>query len=97
MTRKNEPKSATPSKATAPADGGSNQGEGNRDAARRYDASAKAFADSGKVQEAAKAAKPNDKAEARALEDAEREGRSHAKDEDPTVPGANEAHRRDKR
>lgn len=66
-----------------------NQGEGNRDAARRYDEAQHQFVESGKVDEAARRAAPKDEAEARELKRAEEAGKSHAKGEDPTVPGAN--------
>ncbi len=66
-----------------------NQGEGNRDAARRYDKAQQEFVKSGKVEQAADKAAPSSDEVARELERAEQEGKSHAKGEDPTVPGAN--------
>ncbi len=66
-----------------------NQGEGNRDAARRYDEAQQKFVESGKVEQAAERAKPTSDQEAREMKQAEDEGKSHAKGEDPTVPGAN--------
>jgi hypothetical protein len=66
-----------------------NQGEGSRDAARRYDESQRRFVESGRVPQAADDAAPQSPAEADELRRAEEEGRSHAKGEDPTVPGAN--------
>ena len=57
-------------------------GEGNYKAAREYDERTKKFIDSGKVDEAAQKAKPKDQQEARELEKAEQEGKSHAKGED---------------
>lgn len=66
-----------------------NQGEGNVEAARRYDEAQKKFAGSGKVDAAAKAAKPGNDAEAADMARAEAAGRAKAKGEDPTVPGAN--------
>jgi hypothetical protein len=68
-----------------------NQGEGNREAARRYNEEQKRFVASGQVPAAAGRAAPDSSTEARELEQAEHEGRSHAKGEDPTVPGANAA------
>lgn len=62
------------------------QGEGNYDATRRYDKAAREFAQSGKVKEAARAARPTSEAEADELRRAEREGQSHSKGEDPTKP-----------
>ena len=61
------------------------QGEGDYDAARRYDKSAREFAQSGKVDEAARDAKPTSPEEADALRQAETEGKSHAKGEDPAL------------
>ena len=61
------------------------QGEGNYEAARRYDEAQKRFVDSGRVDEAAEQAAPKSQAEADALRRAEDAGKSHAKDEDPDV------------
>lgn len=66
-----------------------NQGEGDVEAARRYNDDQKRFVDSGGVANAAKRAKPQDDVEAADLQDAEQQGRKKAKGEDPTVPGAN--------
>ena len=57
------------------------QGEGNYDAARRYDKSASDFAKSGQVQQAAQNAKPQSTEEAQDLRRAEEEGKSHSKGE----------------
>ena len=59
------------------------QGEGDYEAARRYDKSAQDFAQSGKVAEAARKAQPNDPKEAEALKRAEEAGKSRSKGEDP--------------
>lgn len=59
------------------------QGEGNYDAARRYDESAREFVRSGKVEQAARDAAPDSAAEAEELRRAEEEGRSHARDDAP--------------
>jgi hypothetical protein len=69
-----------------------NQGEGDREAARRFNEDEQKFVQSGRTQEAARRAAPKDPNEAQQMEQAEQAGRSHAKDEDPTVPGANAAH-----
>ncbi len=58
------------------------QGEGNYDATRRYDKAAHDFAQSGKVDEAARAAQPGSAEEAEELKRAEEAGKSHAKGED---------------
>ena len=55
------------------------QGEGNRDAAREYNEAQRDFVQSGQVDEAAREAEPRSEAERKELEQAEREGRSHAK------------------
>lgn len=57
-------------------------GEGDYNAARRYDEAAQEFAKSGKVDEAARKAEPASPAENAELLDAEREGLSHSKGED---------------
>ncbi len=59
------------------------QGEGDYEAARRYDKSAQDFAQSGKVAEAARKAKPLDPKEAENLKQAEEIGKSRSKGEDP--------------
>ena len=66
-----------------------NQGEGDREAARRYNDDQKRFVESGAVADSARRAKPETDVEADGLLDAEQQGRKKAKGEDPTVPGAN--------
>lgn len=66
-----------------------NQGEGDREAARRYNEDQKRFVDSGAVDDAARGAAPRDDDEAEDLLEAEQAGRDKARGEDPTVPGAN--------
>lgn len=61
------------------------QGEGNYDATRRYDKAAADFVQSGKVEQAARDARPKNEAEAEAMRKAEEEGKSHAKGEDPAL------------
>lgn len=61
------------------------QGEGDYEAARRYDKSAREFAESGKVQPAADQSAPRDEQEAEDLERAEDVGKSRSKGEDPQV------------
>ena len=61
------------------------QGEGNYDAARRYDKAQRDFVESGQVDDAARKAKPKNAEEAEELRRAEQEGKSRAKDEDPAV------------
>jgi hypothetical protein len=61
-------------------DHGENQGEGNRDAARRYNEDQKQFVQSGKVADAARRAAGQDPGEAKKAEQA---GRDHAKEFDP--------------
>jgi hypothetical protein len=63
-----------------------NEGEGNRTAARQYNEAQKRFADSGKVDAAAKdAAKAVDGPEGSELHKAEQIGKRHAHGEDPQV------------
>jgi hypothetical protein len=63
-----------------------NEGEGNQTAARAYNDEQHKFAQSGKVQPAAKdAAKAIDSKEGPDLREAERLGKSHAKGEDPAL------------
>ncbi|MEO8310354.1 MAG: hypothetical protein ABI520_04195 [Caldimonas sp.] len=69
------------------------QGEGDYDAGRRYDKASREFAESGKVEPAARDAAPENEREAEDMERAEEAGKSHAKGEDPLLhekrkPGA---------
>lgn len=61
------------------------QGEGNYDATRRYDKAAHEFAASGKIDEAARAARPTSPEEAEEMIRAERAAKSHSKGEDPST------------
>ncbi|OUM04227.1 hypothetical protein [Variovorax sp. JS1663] len=61
------------------------QGEGNYDATRRYDKATADFVQSGKVDQAARDARPMSEAEAEDMRQAEQEGKSHAKGEDPAL------------
>jgi hypothetical protein len=61
------------------------QGEGNYEAARRYNEATREHARSGNVEREAREAKPKNADEARDLERAEQEGRSHASEEDPLL------------
>jgi hypothetical protein len=69
-----------------------NQGEGDRESARRFNEDEQKFVQSGRVPEAARKAAPQDAGEQQQRQQAEEIGKSHAKDEDPTVPGANATH-----
>lgn len=55
------------------------QGEGDYESNRRYTESAKDFVESGKVDDAARAAKPQSQQEATDMRKAEQEGAAHAK------------------
>ncbi|HET7201927.1 MAG TPA: hypothetical protein VFI92_01035 [Steroidobacteraceae bacterium] len=55
------------------------QGEGNRDAAREYNESQRDFVESGEVDRAAREAEPRSEAERAEMEEAERKGRSPAR------------------
>ncbi len=74
-------KAQTPKTVTGTS--GKIQGEGDYEAARRYDKAAQDFAESGKVDEAARKAKPKDPQEAQELKQAEEIGKSRSKGEDP--------------
>lgn len=63
-------------------DKNSNQGEGDREAARRFNKSEQDFVKSGKVKEAARKAGEGDKRE---MERAEKIGKGRAKELDPAV------------
>jgi hypothetical protein len=60
-----------------------NEGEGNRTAARAFDREQQRFAQSGKVEEAAREAERamKDPEERRKMEKAEQEGKSHSRGE----------------
>lgn len=62
---------------------GTVQGEGDYVAGRNYDKAQQDFVKSGKVEDRAGRAQPQDGAEAAELEDAEQEGKSHSKGEAP--------------
>lgn len=55
------------------------QGEGDYESNRRYSESVKDFVESGKVDDAARNAKPQSQQEAAGMREAEKEGASHAK------------------
>jgi hypothetical protein len=61
------------------------QGEGNYEAAKKYDESVQSFVNSGKVTEAVQKAQPATPQEAKEMDDAESVGLSHSKGEDPGV------------
>ncbi len=68
------------------ADHQANEGEGNRTAARAYNAEQHKFAESGKVEEKAREAKKAiDGAEGAELRKAEDEGKRHSHGEDPQL------------
>ena len=60
-------------------------GEGNYAASREFNQATREFVRSGRVEEAAAASAPADAEEAAELRDAEAQGKSRAKDEDPEV------------
>lgn len=78
--------SGTP--ASEPSSSTELQGEGNYDAARRHRESVEDFVESGQVESAARGAAPQDDTQAREMEAAEEEGKSHAKGEDPALQRA---------
>lgn len=63
-----------------------NQGEGDNESAKKYNAATEEFAKSGKVEQAAKdAARALDGSEREELLKAEQAGKSHSKGEDPQL------------
>jgi hypothetical protein len=65
---------------------GENQGEGNREAARRYNEGVKKHIKKGDVQQqAAEAERALDGPEKDELQEAEKIGKSHIKEEDPQI------------
>lgn len=61
--------------------GGEVEGEGSYSATRNYQKNIEEYLDKADVQSDAEAAKPRSESEARELEQAEREGKSHSKGE----------------
>lgn len=61
------------------------EGEGSYTGSKDYNERTKKFVQSGKVEQAARDAEPNNEQEAAEMKKAERAGRSHAKDEDPAL------------
>jgi hypothetical protein len=61
------------------------EGEGSYTGAKEYDKRTKKFVDSGKVEQAANDAAPQSEEEAREMENAERIGKKHIKEEDPAL------------
>lgn len=70
------------------------QGEGDYKSNRTYVKSAESFVQSGKVDEAARKAKPESAQEAEALRRAEKEGASHAKTDPASTSDSSSADRR---
>ena len=64
------------------------QGEGDYKSNQRYTESVKDFVKSGKVDDAARKAKPNSPAEEKQMQNAERVGQSHSKGEDSALKHA---------
>ena len=67
------------------------QGEGDYDAGRRYDEAAREFAQSGKVEPAARDAAPDSAAEAEQMQQAEETGKSRSKGEGKLVSNKRKA------
>lgn len=61
------------------------EGEGSYTGSKEYNERTRKFVDSGKVQQGAKDAKPKSEQEAREMQEAERIGKQHAKEEDPAL------------
>ena len=65
------------------------EGEGSYSGTKDYNQRTQKFIDSGKVEDAAHKAEPKTEEEKRAMQQAERTGRSHAKEEDPALRNPN--------
>jgi hypothetical protein len=61
------------------------EGEGSYTGSKDYNERTKKFVESGKVEQAAKEAKPKSEQEAHEMQKAERIGKQQAKDEDPAL------------
>ncbi|MGQ0654193.1 MAG: hypothetical protein ACT4P4_18330 [Betaproteobacteria bacterium] len=61
------------------------EGEGSYSASKDYNQRTEKFVQSGKADEAAQQSKPKSEQERQQMERAEREGRQHAKEEDPAL------------
>jgi hypothetical protein len=61
------------------------EGEGSYTGSKDYNERTKKFVESGKVDQAAKDAKPKSEQEAHEMQKAERIGKQHAKGEDPAL------------
>jgi hypothetical protein len=66
-----------------PSDNGKIQGEGDYDAARRFDKAEREFVESGKVKEGVRKAPPGSAEEAAEMKEAEEKGKSRSKGEAP--------------
>lgn len=62
-----------------------NEGEGSRSAARHYNEATREFTESGKVEDKAREAADVSEEEKARLREAEKAGKSHAKEEDPAL------------
>ena len=67
------------------------QGEGDYNAGRRYDKASREFAESGKVEPAARDAAPDSAAEAEQMQQAEETGKSRSKGEGKLVSNKRKA------
>jgi hypothetical protein len=65
------------------------EGEGSYKGSKEYNERTKKFVDSGKVEQAAREAAPRNEQEAQAMQKAERQGKQHAKGEDPALKEPN--------
>lgn len=74
-----EPKDPKPRSEARNISGPGVQGEGNYEAARRYNSETRDFIEEGKVEPAADEAAPTDRNEAREMDDAEEKGRAPAR------------------
>jgi hypothetical protein len=83
MDKQNKPKDKPTQSAGKPGP----HGEGNYEATRKYNEGLKDHVQHHDIEKEARDAAPRNAAEAKEMEDAEREGASHAKGEDSALKG----------
>lgn len=79
MDRDNQPQKQKPQDPQKRQQGGEVEGEGSYSGSKDYNERTKKFVDAGKVDEAARAAKPQSEEEAHQMQKAERIGKQRAK------------------
>jgi hypothetical protein len=80
-----QPRGAAQDSSSQEHSGQNVHGEGNYAASKQYNDATRQFAQSGRVDQAARAAAPKSDADAKQMQAAEAEGKRHAKGEDPAL------------